>query len=330
VGTSKIGRILKDTPRNWGKWGKDDEAGAVRYLDAGQVLRGVRAVVHGRVFTLGIPLNNTETGDPVAPGRIMCQHYMMRDKGHYESGKVKRTAAYGGGESSEDSVLLGLHGTTHFDALGHVWYDDKLFNCFDAETTKGGLERCSIAPLAKHGVVGRGVLADIARFRNVPHLPGGSRITFDELKACLAQQKVTIQKRDIILIRTGWLDVFFSGRKAEFYGDDAPKPGRSFNLIEPGLTYEKEMVQWFHDMEIPALCSDTMGNEQTLSDTTQTHMPLHRALIRDQGMLFGEIFGLNELAEDCAVDGKYDFMFVASPLKIMRGAGSPVNPIAIK
>jgi kynurenine formamidase len=330
MSTSKIGQILKGGPSNWGKWGKDDEVGAVQYLDSAQVLRGIGAVEHGRVFTLGIPLNNRSTGDPVAPGRYGPQHFMQRDKSHYECGKVHRTEAYGGGESSEDSMLLPLHGTTHFDALGHVWYDDKLFNDFDAATTKGGLDRCSIAPLAQHGVVGRGVLADICRFRNVPYLPGGSRITFDELKACLAQQKVTVQKRDILLIRTAWLDVFYAGRKAEFYGDDAPKPERSFNLVEPGLTYEKEMVQWFHDMEIPALCTDTMGNEQSFSETTQTHMPLHRALIRDQGMLFGEIFGLNELAEDCARDGKYDFMFMASPLKILQGTGSPVNPIVIK
>jgi kynurenine formamidase len=327
---SKIGEILKDGPTNWGKWGGEDEVGAVRYLDSQQVFRGVRSVRSGRVFTLGIALNNRETGDPVAPGRIMPQHFMHRDKSHYECGKVKRTAAYGGGESSEDSMLIPLHGTTHFDALGHVWYDDKLFNGFDAATTKGGLDRCSIAPLAQHGVVGRGVLADIAGFRGVPHLPGGSRISFDELLRCLDKQKVSLEKRDILLIRTGWLDVFYSGRRAEFYGDDDPHPERSFNLVEPGLTYEKELVQWFHDLEIPALCTDTMGNEQSFSETTQTHMPLHRALIRDQGMLFGEIFALNELAADCAADGQYDFMFVASPLKILGGTGSPVNPIAIK
>ena len=321
--------LLKETPSNWGKWGEDDDTGAVRYLDQEQVLRAVGSVRKGRTFTLGIDVC-TNKGDPVAPGRIQPQRFMLRDKGHYEAGKITRLKCCGGGESSEDMVSLPLHGTTHFDALGHVWYDDKLYNGYDANSTKGGLQRCSIRPVAEHGVVGRAVLADLARHKQLPHLEAGYHISFEELRACLEQQGSQIEKRDILLIRTGWLNVFFAGRIDEFYGDDMDKPDRSFNLVEPGLTYEKELVQWFYDMEIPALCTDTLGNEQTFSSTTGTHFPLHRALIRDQGMLFGEIMHLEELAEDCATDRRYDCMFVASPLKIFGGTGSPANPIAIK
>ena len=326
---AEIKEILKDAPSNWGKWGEDDEVGAVRYLDAQQVLRGIQTVKRGDVFTLGVQVCNAN-GDPVAPGRNMPQRFMMRDKGHYESGKVKRVEGYGGGESSEDLLMLPLHGTTHFDALGHVWYGDKLFNGFDANTTKGGLEFCSIAPIAEHGVIGRAVLADIPRFKGIEHLENGYHIPFEELKACLSWQNTEIQKRDILLVRTGWLNVFYGGEREKFYGEDEEKSGRSFNLIEPGLSYEKELIEWFYEMEIPALCTDTLGNEQTFSSTTCTHFPLHRALIRDQGVLFGEIFNLETLAEDCAKDKIYEFMFMASPLKINGGTGSPANPMAIK
>lgn len=321
--------LLQDTPSNWGKWGDSDDIGAVHYLDNMQVLRAVRSVRKGLTFTLGIDVC-TESGDPVAPGRQRPQRFMLRDKGHYEAGKVKRIKCCGGGESSEDLMSLPLHGTTHFDALGHVWYGDKLYNGFDANTTKGGLQHCAIASIAEHGVVGRAVLADLPRFKNLPHLPAGYHISFAELRECLDKQGTPIEKRDILLLRTGWLSVFFAGRVNEFFGDDEEKPERSFNLIEPGLTYEEDLVQWFFDMEIPALCTDTLGNEQTYSSTTGLHFPLHRALIRDQGMLFGEIMNLDALAQDCADDQHYDCMFVASPLKIIGGTGSPANPIAIK
>ena len=83
-------------------------------------------------------------------------------------------------------------------------------------------------------------------------------------------------------------------------------------------------------MEIPAFGTDTIANEQTVSDETETVLPLHGALLRDQGVPFNEIDDLSELAEDCADDGKYDFLYVGSPLKVVGGTGSPVNPVAIE
>ncbi len=326
---NEMQELLKNTPSNWGKWGEEDDLGALHYLDNAQVLRAISSVRKGKTFTLGIKVCS-DSGDPVAPGRNQPQRFMLRDKGHYEAGKVKRVKCCGGGESSEDLMSLPLHGTTHFDALGHVWYGDKLYNGFDANTTKGGLQHCAITPAAEHGVVGRAVLADLPRYKNVQHLPGDYHISFAELRDCLDKQGTPIQKRDILLVRTGWLNVFYDGRVDEFFGDDKEKPERSFNLIEPGLTYEEDLVQWFYDMEIPALCTDTLGNEQTFSSTTGLHFPLHRALIRDQGMLFGEIMNLEALAEDSSEDGHYDSMFIASPLKIDGATGSPANPIAIK
>jgi kynurenine formamidase len=82
-------------------------------------------------------------------------------------------------------------------------------------------------------------------------------------------------------------------------------------------------------MEIPAFATDTLGNEQTESDIG-LRLPLHPTLIRDQGVLFIEITLLDGLAADCNADGKYDFLFVCSPLKVVRGTASPVNPLAIK
>ncbi|MFB6170348.1 MAG: cyclase family protein [Haloarculaceae archaeon] len=307
-----LAEVFADAPSNWGKWGEDDEVGAVNYLDETQVLRGVRAVDSGRTFSLGVPIGHPD-GDPKTPGRPDTQHYMARDHGHYVSGKEHRDR-----EGSDDVLIIPPHGTTHVDALGHSWYGDELYNGFDPDTTMGGLDRCSVEPIAEHGVVGRGVLLDVARHRGVDHLDRGEHISLDELRACADAQGVDLEPRDVLLIRTGWLERFYDGERDLIYEFD-----------EPGITYSAELVEWFDEMEIPSFVTDTLANEQTHSEMG-LRLPLHATFIRDLGILFTEIALLSELAADCADDGRYDFLFVCSPLKVVHGTGSPVNPLAIK
>ena len=309
----RLADVFADAPTNWGKWGEDDEVGAVNYLAEPQVLEGARAIEHGKTFTLGVPIGRHE-GDPKTPGRPETQHYMLRDRGHYEAGKLPTD----GRQGSDDVLTLALHGTTHIDALGHSWYGDEMYNGFDPETTKGGLERCSIEPIAEHGVVGRGVLLDIARHRGVDHLEYDATISLSELRACADEQGVELRPRDVLVIRTGWLERFYAGEKA---------PVENFD--EPGITYSDELAEWFHEMEIPTFVTDTLASERTYPESG-IRLPLHATFIRDQGILITEITLLDELAEDCAEDGKHDFMYVCSPLKIVEGTASPVNPIAIK
>lgn len=315
----QIPDILADSPDNWGKWGDDDEIGALNYLTEEEVLRGATCINEGKRFNLGIPLARPE-GDPAFPNdvRQSIQHYMVVDKSHYEAGKID---SHDGSYASDDVVILPLHHGTHVDALGHGWYGDKLYNDFDPETTKGGLEKGSIQPIAEQGIVGRGVLVDIARHRGVKHVKKGDRITLDEIKNCLDEQDIEIEPRDIPLVRTGWLEIFYDEGKEEFFEG---------HYREPGLTYSEELVEWFHEMEIPAFGTDTLVNEQTISDTTGTVMPLHSPLLRDLGVLFIEALLLDQLAEDCFSDGQFTFMLIVSGLKFAQGTGSPVNPMAIK
>jgi kynurenine formamidase len=83
-------------------------------------------------------------------------------------------------------------------------------------------------------------------------------------------------------------------------------------------------------MEIPSVGSDTIATEQTNHEESGTMIPLHMALLHYQGVIFNEIDWTHDLAEDCAKDGQYTFLFVGAPLKVVGGAGSPVNPIVIK
>jgi len=319
VAAKSFTELLKDSPKNWGRWGADDEVGALNFLTSEEVLRGVKAVKQGKVFMLGVPVARPG-GDPIYPGRGQTTRTMAMDKGHYMNGHAH--AFPGGMEYADDVIFMYLQGTTQYDALGHVWYDNKLYNGYDAQTTIGALRKCSVEKIANRGVVGRGILLDVARYKGVAHLKANEGITIDDLLKTAEMQKSPIEKHDILLIHTGWLKRFYDE------GSDAFFPNKS--MSEPGLAYSPELVKWFHEMEIPSFGTDTVASEQTMHPESKTMIPLHAALLRNLGVVFNEIDWLYDLAEDCAKDGQYTFMFVGAPLKVVGGAGSPVNPTAIK
>jgi len=310
--------LLTDAPKNWGRWGPDDEVGALNFLTKAEVLRGVQSVKQGKVFTLGT-LVGGPSGDPVWPGRAGATKLMTQDEGHYLSGKLKPVP--GGLEYADDYVTMFLQGTTQFDALGHTWYDGQLWNGYDAKTTMGGMGKASVLPIAERGAVGSAILLDMARYRGKDSLEGGETFGWEDLLDCAQTQGIQIEKHDILLIRTGWLKVFYDKGRDAFY--QTP-----FN--EPGLTYSKELVQWFHEMEIPVLATDTIANETTIEPETGVVLPLHAALMRNLGVALNEILWLEPLAEDCAEDRQYRFLYAGAPLKVYRGTCAPVNPVVIK
>lgn len=316
---SKIGEILRNAPSNWGRFGPEDELGTLNYLTPDEVKRGLQAVQSGVVFPLGLPIGDPR-GDLVWPGRVPTEHWMVSDRGLYEAGKREPIAGTGGVEYADDVVYMYLQGTTQLDSLGHIWYDGMLYNGFDARTTTGGLSRNGIDKVAARGIAGAAVLLDVARYRQRSMLERGELITLQDLLATAAAQGITIERRDMLLLRTGFYLHYVRGASAEYIGEA---------LSEPGLTYTPELVEWMQEREIPLYGTDTMGNEQTVSSTTGTVQPLHPALITRLGMTLAEMLWLEDLAEHCARSRQYRFFLTMSPLRILGAAGSPVNPLAI-
>ena len=309
--------LLKNSPKNWGKWGPDDEVGSLNYLTPDVVVKAAGSIKSGKVFTLQVKMANPE-GDPVWPGRQGATRINVMDAGHYHAGKGPLFA--GGAEYADDYMTLFLQGSTQYDALGHVWYDNQIWNGYDSKTTIGGLSKASILPIAEKGVVGRGILLDMARFRGKEVLDVAETFTHEDLQACAKAQGCEIQKRDILIVRTGWIAKFYKVSREEFYG----------NFVEPGLTHSDALVNWFADMEIPNLVTDTIANEVTVDPVSGVVLPLHNALMRNLGVTLTEIAWLDDLAADCAKDGQYTFLYAAAPLKVVNGTGAPVNPIVIK
>ena len=176
-----------------------------------------------------------------------------------------------------------------------------------------------ILPIAERGIAGHGVLLDVARHRGKDWLEKGETFDHRDLEEIAAAQGIEISNKDILLMRTGWPSYWYSVPHEDFYTD----------LVEPGLRYSRELVEWMNDKEIPNLVSDTMGVETTVDPGSGVVLPLHAALLRNLGISFTEVAWLNDLAESCATHGQWDFLYTAAPLKIAGAAGAPVNPLVI-
>jgi kynurenine formamidase len=308
--------VLKDAPKNWGKWGDEDEVGALNYLTAEEVFRGVRHIRSGTVFTLQRMIGDPK-GDPVWPGRTPAEKTVILDESSWDGDGAPQFP--GGLHYADDKISAFLQGSTQYDALGHVWYGGQLWNGYDARSTVGGLAKASVALIAERGVVGRGILLDMARFRGKENLDKAETFTYEDLVACAEAQGIKIEKRDILIIRTNFLKLFFD-QGEEFYE----------GFCEPGLVYSPELVHWFQDMEIPNLVTDTIANEVTIDPNNGVALPLHCALMRNLGVALTEICDLEKLASHCAEDRQYTFLYAAAPLKVHEASGSPVNPLVIK
>ncbi|MET0627307.1 MAG: cyclase family protein, partial [Acidimicrobiia bacterium] len=223
----------------------------------------------------------------------------------------------GGFRYTDDIVVMALQCATQWDALAHVFYDDQLYNGYPAtEVTTRGALKDAIDRQAK-GITGRGVLLDVARLFDVPWLEPGHAITAGDLDAACAAQGVELGSGDILMVRTGWRRMFVeTADRAAFMGS------------EPGLGLT--CCEWLRDRDVAVVCADNWALEAVPAVDPSVRMPVHMVLIRDMGVTLGEMFDFEELAADCASDGVWECFFCGPPLKVTRGVGSPINPLAIK
>jgi kynurenine formamidase len=300
-------RALGARLSNWGRWGADDERGTVNLITPERVAAAAQLVRRGAIFDLGIPFDGA--GPQPGGGRINPVRLMS------ETGADQEFP--GAFHYADDYVFMPLQAASQWDGLAHVYYDDQLYNGFPAsDVGPHGAKHCSIDKMAK-GIVGRGVLLDIARLKGADWLDGGYAITPEDLDAAAARQGVSVQSGDIVLFRTGWRTKF----KVE--ADAA-----AFMAEEPGLGLA--CCEWLHRHEVAVVASDNWAIEVLPGEIDTELLPVHMVLIRDMGMTLGEILDFDELADDCEADGVWEFLLTAPPIKFTNAVGSPINPLAIK
>jgi len=304
--------------RNWGRWGRDDEIGTLNFTTAGDIVAAARLVRKGKVISLALKFDQfgPQGGKTKYPalGRFNPIHLMTRTGTDAYSGVLDHRKIRG----TDDVIIMPLQCGTQWDGLGHIMYYDHMWNGYDCRNVttsgalKGGIEK------TREKMVGRGVLLDVARAMGRKWLPDGFAITNEILDFTEKKQDVRVRRGDYLLVRTGHIEHCLTVKSWDGYsGGDAA-----------GLAFET--VDWIHRREIAGIATDTWGAEVRPNETEDTNQPWHWITIPIMGLTVGEIFYLADLAQDCAQDKRYEFLFVAPALPITGAVGSPVNPLAIK
>jgi kynurenine formamidase len=285
----------------WGRWGEGDERGAVNRIDRAAVKGAAQLVREGRVISLAQPLS---CSTPMPKHRAPMMHMMGRDGGDYAAGGKRP----GGFQFAEDTVLLATHFATHIDALCHAWYDDQLYNGFSGNSIRSttGAAHCGIDKMGP--IVGRGVLLDLVRLKGAPLAPG-TAIGKSEICTALEAAGVELRSGDALLIRTGWLESVLATGEADFNA-------------EPGI--DVAAAEYLAEAGVALIGADNFAVE-VIPFATGKVFPVHQRVIRDYGIALLEGAMLQPLADA----GATEFCFMAAPLPIVGGTGSPIAPVAV-
>jgi kynurenine formamidase len=257
--------------------------------------------VRARAYDLAQPLAN---GMPQSPNHPRYHLALTRRHGD-------RVRADGGSAASE-LLVLGGHLGTHVDALCHVSQEGRLHGGIPVEDAMQDGRFARLAIDTVEPFVCRGLLLDVARLRGVDVLPGGTVISAADLQQAAEAAGVAPAAGDVVLVRTGW---------ARLWDDPDAFVGHASGVPGPGV----EAAAWLADHGVRATGADTIAYEALAPGAGHSSLPVHRLLLVERGIHIIETLLLEELARDAV----HEFLFVAAPLKIVGGTGSPIRPLAL-
>src|SRR5271157_2311507 len=305
----EIARGVQGQPRtSWGTWGSNDRLGTLNHIDPGRVRDAARLVQKGLVVSLNLGLTEI---DPPLFGRTAV---------------AREVRALASGTAFDETLTWNVQTTSQWDGFGHVVEPSVgSYNGLDREQHGVGL-------WLERGIVGRGILADVARRRSrMGHSEDPLRrgeIAFSEVLAALKDEGLAPRAGDILLVRTGWLAAYRS-LTPQARIDLAAGAGKSL-----GLANSIETVQGLWTARVAAVAADNPSleawpptpSEGGAASFTADWAPaasLHRALLVRLGMPIGELWDLDRLAEVCAAEKRYEFLLASVPIALIDGIASP-------
>jgi kynurenine formamidase len=298
--------------RNWGRWGPDDEIGTLNLIDEAARRRGTATVVSGQALALGLPLSEA---DGIQLGFVEGRANPTRTTIHVNQpeGPDPDFVAF-----SEDVFSMGTQAATHWDGLAHASHGGHIYNGYPASTItlEAGAARCGIHRAG--AVVSRGVLLDVARALGREVLEPGHPIAPADLDAACELAHVTPEPGDIVLVRTGQM-VHLQPERRDLV---------AYTWPSPGLTIET--ASWFHAHDVAAVATDTFVFEVFPCQYEDAYLPVHVLHLVEMGMTQGQNWVLDPLSDACAADGRYTFLLDATPLPLVAGLGSPLQPVALR
>lgn len=289
-----------DELSNWGRWGKDDQLGALNLITPEKRIQAAQLVKKGISVSLARDVEKAEALDNPSP----FKHEML---------KIGRGME---GPWATDNLSVDYHGFahTHMDSLCHLFYRGKLYNGFSRETVgPTGAEVLAIRNV-KQGILTRGILFDIPVLRGVRFLEPGTPIYPEDLDAWEKQAGVRVSSGDVIFIRTGrWA-------RRELTGPwSVDKDGAA------GL--HASCAKWLKDRDVAMLGSDG-ASDVIPSGIDGIDFPVHLLTLHAMGVHIFDNCDLEDLSGTAEKLDQWEFLLTASPLAVTGGTGSPLNPIA--
>ena len=292
-------------------WGPTDEIGRLNLMTDASRAAILARIAGGKVYDLAVEYHKdmpswSLLGDPTY--QIWMTHTPRGTVVDNPLGLGKRMhehVSYSG-----DAVLMYTHTGTHIDSLAHFGLNGETWNGFSHEEHQGdlGWKRAGAEKLPP--IIARGVLVDVAAFKEVAMLPDGYRITPADLQGALAKQGVGLQEGDAVFIRTGRMRVI--GDKAKYMKD------------EPGIGLDA--ARWLVEAKGAMLLgSDNLSLESFPVETEDNWVPVHTYLEAEQGVAIMEVVDLEALSRDRV----YEFAFIGAALKLRGASGAPMRPIAL-
>lgn len=305
-----------ECPLAWQVFGPDDQVGMLNNIDEATAAAAALSIRQGRRFNLNLPLDMPL--GMLGPGaharrRAPC-HTIFHSKSPYLVFCDDKLDDYY------------LQGSTQWDGLTHV--GDAQHGFYNgaslAQVTEGLQRRNGVDNYCRFGIAARGLLVDLPRFYAARGQPWksveGFRCSADDLMQCLRHQDSQLCKGDILLVRTGWVDDFRTAHSVELR--DRLFRQRDYS----GLTGDLAMWEFLWDHRVAAVAADSVTVE--VFPLVLGKPSLHMAIAR-MGLILGEMFDLDALAEACAAESRYDCFVVSSPLNLKGGVGTPANAMAI-
>jgi kynurenine formamidase len=281
------------------RWGADDQRGAANRITPAKVLEARNLITKGALYQLG---RVYESGMPMFGTR----HFSLRIPQGFGPSGTNQTLFH-------DEVVSGELGQigTQFDGLGHLGIGDLFYNGNNRRdfAKAEGLTKLGIENVG--AIVTRGVLVDVAGYKGRTRLQGGYEITLADVQGTLTRQGVDIRSGDVVLIHTGWGELWLKDNAA--FGADAPGIGLA-------------AAHYLADREVVIVGADTWSVEVVPNPDANLAFPVHQLLLARNGIYIFE----NLVTEELARDRVYEFAFTYAPLRMKGATGSPGNPIAIR
>jgi kynurenine formamidase len=284
---------------NWGRWGKDDEMGALNLITPAKRRAAAALVKEGLAVSLASNAATTKAPDVPCP----AEWAMVAASQAAATDRIAYPCIHGAG-------------ATHIDSLAHIFFNGKMWNGYavaDNVTREGGAAKNSVLNM-KNGIVTRAVLYDMPRLKGVAYLEPGTRIFPEDLEAWEKKTGARVGQGDALLLRWGrW------ARRAKL---------GPWNTDEGSAGLDNTSIPWLKKRDISLISWETPGYvPQPPGDLPR--LALHNFVLTHLGIMLIDRSDLDALSEAAAARNRWEFMLSVAPLPIPRGTGSPVNPIAI-